>query len=677
MIWWQTVPTFLETLFVFFAPGLAILSAAGVRRLNLAALAAPVSFSLASVLAVLLGILGVPYNPVSYFTASALAAGGIVIWRTLHPSATKGFLAANGSIPLRAGLRPFRPLVVLVAVAVPAFIVTYRYARGFGHPDNLSQTFDNVYHLNAVRHIAETQNGSSLTLGNLTDASSGFYPAAMHDLMALVLMLGGGSVMEVVNVGTIIIGALIWPLSCIFLVTRIVGNRAVAILCAGVLSAGFSAFPYLMVAFGVLYPNHAAIAILPVALGLGIEVLGLSRNKPSSVWPPLLVFLGVGPGLAFAHPSTVVALVGFGAAPVAAALIRSWFRFQKKEVSARSVGYWSAFGIAYSLVAIFLWVKLRPSLAAAPWSPFQSNARAIGEIVASAPMGATAAWAMMVLTIIGVYVIARRLGQFWWVLGMYGIGGVLYLIVSSWTTGDFRTFWTGVWYNDSFRLAALLPVVTLPVAVMGAQWLAWRIRAVCESLIEVGKTRDGRLPKQLGPIISRLPSSTATVAMVATILMLGGATQGGTLSNVQQRLDTIFETKSDSFLLTSDETAVLNALADIVPEDELVVANPRTGGSLAYAVSDRRTLAPHIFGDRTTDEQYLLDHWAEAAYNTKVCPIIKKLNAYWALDFGDFEVVAGEEPFIGLRDLSDGGAPMMTLRKSIGEAKLYRVAACD
>lgn len=114
----------------------------------------------------------------------------------------------------------------------------------------------------------------------------------------------------------------------------------------------------------------------------------------------------------------------------------------------------------------------------------------------------------------------------------------------------------------------------------------------------------------------------------------------------------------------------------VVPASDVVVANPRTGGSLVYAVSDRRTLAPHIFGTRTADEQYLLDHWDEAAYNTKVCPIVKKLNAYWALDFGDFEVVPGDEPFIGLRDLGQAAVPGVEAVKTEGKAHLYRVTAC-
>lgn len=685
MTWLQTGPMFIVTLLVFFAPGLAILASAGVRGLNLLSLAAPVSFTVASVLAILLGIIRAPLNPVTYFATSAafaiLAFLTRLALRRRAGSSISGFafgvLGANGPIPLPKSRSWSGPLIVLAAVCFPALIITYRYLKGFGSPDSLSQTFDNVYHLNAVRFIADHQMGSSLRLGNLTEASAGFYPAAMHDLMALAFMMGGTSIMEAVNVGTVVIGALIWPLSCIFLVTRIVGNRPIAILVTGVLSAGFSAFPYLMVAFGVLYPNHAAIALLPAVLGLVIELLGLSQNRPSSFWPPLLALAVVGPGLALAHPSAIVALVGFSAPLVIARLIRSWIAFRRGAESKKQFTLWIAFALGYFAASAVIWIKVRPSLAAAPWTPFQSNARALGEVLASAPMGTTAAWVMLLCTVIGIYVIARRLRQFWWVLGMYLVGAGLYIIVSAWGVGNFRTFWTGVWYNDSFRLAALLPTVTLPVAVIGAEWLVFRIRAFCDFLVANGREDPHCVPKALRSLSARLPQSTGILAAAATILVLGIGVQGGTLSNVQQRLDTIFVTNDQSYLLTTDETDLLSAVANLVPADEIIVANPRTGGSLAYAIADRKTLAPHIFGERTPEEQYLLDHWDEAAYNNKVCPIIRDLKAYWALDFGDFEVVPGDTPFTGLKSLTDGTAPGMEIVKTVGKVHLYRVTVCD
>lgn len=691
MSWWATAPAFAGAVLVFFGPGLVVLAAAGVRRVALVALSAPISMSIGSCLAVVLPYLGVGFTPVSYLLFSLGLAAVVLLARRL--------LGRNGSAGLRSvrrfgdvelvdnrpmdgnGLPTWvRRLLVPVAVAFPAIIIGSRYIAGFGSPENFSQTFDNVYHLNAVKHIAETQNGSALTLGNLTEASQAFYPAAMHDLMALVVMMTGVSVPVAVNVGTILLGAVVWPLSCVFLISRVIGYRAIPLLAAGVLCAGMSGFPYLMVAFGVLYPNHAAIALLPAALGLVVEALGMTpeRRRTLSISAGLLT-AAVLPGLALAHPSTLLALLAFAGPVVAGRAVREFrFRHGGADRHARPV-LWGVVFVLYAGVTLVAWLKVRPSLAFAPWTPFQTNARAIGEILGSAPMGATTAWILLVLTVAGIYVAARQFRDLWWVLMMFVIAGVLYMVVSSWNLGWFRTFLTGVWYNDSFRLAALLPVVTLPLSVLGAEWVTGRLRVLGTQLApadhSIGARRRLPAARRVRQAIPRLTGHPITAA--AVVLLLGVGTQGGTLAGVQIRMGEVFALEEESPLLTTDELALLERVPDLVPAGDVVVGNPRTGASLVYAVADRQTVAPHIFGDRTDTEQTLLDHWDEAGYNPSVCDAITDERAFWALDFGDKEVVPGDEPYIGFRALADQSAPGISLVAEEGDARLYRVDVCE
>lgn len=676
MTWIQTIPTFAAALVVMFGPGLAVLAAAGVRRLNLAALAAPVSASISGCTAVVAPVVGLPFNPLVYFAVSAVLAAAALaarlVWRRRTPDwAGKGVLAANGPMTHLDLGRWIVWAGVPLSVAFAAFIIGRRYILGFGGPENFSQTFDNIYHLNAVRYIQDHANGSSLTLGNLTDSSHSFYPAAMHDSMALVLQLAGGPVPAVVNVATIVIGALVWPLSCLFLISRVVGYRPVPLMAAGVLSAGFSAFPYLMVAFGVLYPNHAAIALMPAVLGLAVEALGMSRNQPSSALPPVLALLGTFPGLALTHPSTAIGLLGFAIPVVWARFFATWGAWRKRTTSRTAFRVWAALALAYTVGVAGIWYVLRPSLSAAPWAPFQSNARAIGEVLANAPMGTTVAWILTPLTFIGLYVLARQLRRLWWVLAIYAIGGALYIVVSSWNPGSLRTFLTGVWYNDSFRLAAILPVVALPVAILGAEWLIWRIRAGLE-LARGWAARTSRLQRLAESATPRWQGITAMVVSLV-ILVMGLGSQGGTLSSVQDRIHEVFTLDENSMLVDSDERELLAKVPAIVPAGDMIVANPLMGGSLVYALEDRRTVAPHVFGERNPTEQMVLAHWDEAAYNSRVCPAIKELKAYWALDFGTKTVIPSDDPFVGLNDLASDSAPGVKLMASVGHARLFKV----
>lgn len=679
MTWWQTVPTFAAAALIYFLPGLAILWAAKVRHLNALALAAPLSTSVAACTGVVAPYLHLPYTPLVYFAVSVVLAAGtaaVRLWWTKR-GGHAGYLANNGPLDA-ADLGPWTArLAVPGGLAFAALVIAGRFITGFGGPQNFSQTFDNVYHLNAVQHIAQTQNGSSLTLGNLTEASSYFYPAGMHDMMALLQMLTGNSVPVVINVGTIVIGALVWPLGCMFLVSRLIGYRPVILMAAGVLAAGFSAFPYLLVGFGVLYPNNAAIALLPVVLGLTVELLGMSRNLPSSFLPPALAVCATLPGMVLTHPSALVALMGFLVPVVLARLLNAAMEWRAGKTSKRHVVVWSVFSAAYLASVVAAWSVLRPGLGAAPWTPFQSNARAIGEILASAPMGATAAWVMAVLTVIGLYVVSRTMRRNWWLLGLFLVGAVLYLVVSSWSPGFVRTFLTGVWYNDSFRLAALLPVVTLPIAVLGAEWSVWRVRSGLEYLStrRAAPRTSSRLSRRWADF---RPSAPVRVMSVWLFLgLLGLATQGGTLSTVQDRIHSVFSVSGNSDLVNKDELKVLHDVTGIVPADGVIVANPLTGGSLSYALADRQSLAPHIFGERSETEQLLLDHWDEAAYNKDVCPAIRKLNAYWALDFGTKTVIPTEDPFPGLADLAAGTAPDVEVLAASNDARLVRTTACD
>lgn len=685
MTWWETFPTLAATVVVYFVPGLAILAAAGVRRLNLAALAAPVSASVAGSIAVVLPYLRLPFNPVSYFAISfvlaalVLAARFVLRRRGEKTEAVQKELNLEANFALSSYTAPrLARFAVPLAVAFPALIIGWRYLSGFGSPESFSESFDNIYHLNAVRHIAETQNGSTLTLGNLTEASKALYPAAMHDAMALVLMLGAPSVMVAVNIGALVSGAIVWPLSCVFLISRVIGYRPVPLVAAGFLSAGFSAFPYLMVAYGVLYPYHAAVALLPAVLALAIEALGMSRAAGTSRIPALLALAATLPGLALTHPSAVVALLAFAGPAVVAACLKAWLAARRGVGDTKSARQWLLFTAAYILFTLTVWITVRPDLASSGWTAFQTNARALGEILGSAPMGTTTAWVLLLLTVIGLYVIASDFGRLWPLAALYLIGGLLFLVASSWIDGDFRNFLTGVWYRDSNRLAALMPLVTLPVVVLGTEWVIVRARHLVVFLKKKAATAPETLPGAAHFVLDRLPANPAVAITGVLLLAVGIGAQGGSFYVVQERLTTVFSTTDDSRPLTKDDVALFSELAEIVPSSDVIVANPRTGASLAYAFSGRRVLAPHIFGTRTEQEQLLLDHWAEAAYNTKVCPAIKELRAYWALDFGNQEIFTPRgEPLLGLRDLVDASAPGAKLVKEVGDARLFRMTACD
>ncbi|MGW9414312.1 DUF6541 family protein [Arthrobacter cupressi] len=681
MSWWETLPTLGIAILVFFVPGLALLWTAGVRGAGLAVLAVPVTTTVVASAGIIFGFVRIPFNPLTVVALTIVLVALVTAVRALLRRRGAAHSRLELPDPDR-GVYPRTPVnkaIVLLAVLVPAVIIGARYMAGFGTPESFSETFDNVYHLNAVRYIADTQSANTLTLGNLTETSKGLYPAGMHALLALVLMSGGQAITVAVNWGSILYAAVVWPLASLFLVTRIVGSRPLTLLGAGVLSAGFSSFPYLMVAFGILYPNHAALTMLPVVLALTIEASGIRSGQLKLNGHAIVLLVATVPGVALTHPSAFVALLVFASPAIVGVYVRAVARRYRGELSSRAFLLWTLAAVVYAVGTLGVWIVARPPQSAASWAPFQTNAQALGEILGSAPMGTTVAWIIFLLTIAGLYVIARRFRKHWWSLGMFGIAAVLYLIVSAWPIGTFRYFMTGVWYSDSNRFAAMLPLVTLPVAALGLDWIIGRLGPLLSHWATAA--HDGparRSPLQpLRGLAARLQGPTASsAAAAAAVLVVGIAGQGGTLANVQQRLSTTFETRTDSSLVTVDELTLMKQLAGIVPESDMIVGNPRTGASMAYAFSGRHVIAPHILGARSDSERLLMEHWSEAAYNPTVCPVIKEKRAYWALDFADQEMTPRGEPLEGTRDLADDSAPGVELVKEVGKARLFRVTAC-
>lgn len=676
MTWTQTAPVVIAAAVFILAPGIAVGLALGARRFTLAGLAAPISMSLSAVLAVVAPFVGLPFTPAVYLGFSALAVIVIIALRWFLPKfrpLTAGF-AANGSVPQGPIGKRLGSVLIVIALALSAIVITLRFTTGISSPENFSQTFDNNYHLNAVWHVAETQNGSSLTLGNLTDASRGFYPAAFADMLGLVVQLTGAAVPVVVNAATLVFGAVVWPLSCAFLISRVVGHRQIPLLAVGLFSAAFSASPYLLVAFGVLYPNFASLTLVPVAIGLAAEWLNLGPDKAPSRWASLIALILVVPGVTLTHPTALVTLFAFGVPMVFAWWFGQVHLHRSGRITGRRYIASCAALVVYLLCTVAIWMMIRPNLDSAPWKAFETEAGALGEVLASSPMGSKASWVLLAFTAIGFYVIGRHFRQQWWLLAMYVMGGLLYVFAAGWQIGRLRTLMTGVWYNDAFRLAALLPMVTLPLVVIGVEWLVFYWLRLIESQHRAMRA-DAR-PHLLTRVLSRLPLRAGTACMIVLLVLLAAGAQRGPLEKTETRLAEVFALKDDSQLVTSDEYALLQQVADHVPEGDTVVVNPFTGAALVYALAHRTALPPHMFGDRSEDEQLIIDHWDQAAYDPRVCDAVSRTRAYWALDFGSQTVIDTPIRYLGLEDVTNGTAPGISTVAQVGSARLVHLDVC-
>lgn len=627
-----------------------------VRGLAAVLLAPIFSVAMASVLSLVLPILNVGWTPLSYgIGALVIAAIGFGI---------KLLLARKWPDPL---WKPQRT-AVLVASAVgllgAGLLIALQMGTAIQTPESISQTYDNVFHLNAVRWAIDSGNASPLNLGAFTGISA--YPSAWHAMTSLLAMATGASIPVAVSVTNIAIGAIVWPLGALYLVQQLTGQRLISTVSALIFIPAFTGFPLMMLDWGVLYPNLLSIALLPAGLGLAFSAMGLGKgHRPATPVAWLLVLVAV-PAIAVAHPSTLMALLVFVLPAVllwAGGLV---VKLQPVNTPERRRRLWIIIGAAFiSVVALaIVWRKFRPPPGAAGWGAVESAPQAVGEIFLGGAMGRPAATIIAACVVVGLARIIITRKQLW-LLGTFVVAAVLFFYAAGLDFSP-RWFLTGVWYYDSYRLAALLPVAMVGPAVIGATYLwdeAHRRIAAARKLPAEGLEGAG----------SRTPLRLATYA--AGVVVLVFATQFGVMTWAVKQTHFAYVESSVSGLLSTDERALLERLDTHVEPGAAIAGLPSSGAALAYAISGRDVMQPHILTTHGDNVDIVNAGLKSAGEFPWVCDSVKELNVKYALDFGTRTVTGTMPGFGGLMDL--GSSTSLELIDQQGtDAKLYKVTAC-
>ncbi|WP_342024111.1 DUF6541 family protein [Arthrobacter citreus] len=654
MDWLSATPALLIGLLILIVPGISVGLVLRLRAFDALALAPLISVTLISISAISASILGADWN-VGVLIAATVAA---LLIAALFAIAEHRFR------PRTLQRTPFTRELLYGAAALVSFLLIGRQvARAIGAPDNFSQTFDNNFHLNAVRYVMETADASSLTVGGMTsgDQPASFYPAAWHALTALVVQLSGAPLTVGVSAVSIAIAAVVWPLSLLFAVRQLARLVPAAVLGAGVLAGSFAAFPLLLLDFGVLYPNLLSLAMVPAGVALVAIIL---RQAPATVldlpraW--LLAVLTL-PGIAVSHPNGIMTLMALSL-PI---LVSAYVFFIRglavqKAPALRYLLPTLLFAAAWVAVAV-LWTLIRPEAEAAFWGPVQSVPQAVGESLLNGPMGAPAAWTVSILMVAGI-VACVRMPRLLWVAGAWAVVVALFAVSSGTPISDTRMFLSGVWYNDSHRLAAVLPLAAAPLAVLGLNLLLKPLTGSLGSAVS-----RSRMTRTAAGVTS------AVLAFLPALLLLP-LTQGKSIENEIARARMNYMTTPDASLVSTDELALLEELDELVPEDAVIAVNPWTGGSLAYALADRETTHKHIFYTSTEAQAVIDASLKEAGDTPGVCEAVEATGVDYVLDFGDREVHGGDHPYPGLEGLDTDDD--FRLVSSVGDARLYEFVGC-
>ncbi|MEO2135573.1 DUF6541 family protein [Microbacterium sp.] len=640
MTWFALAVATAAAVAIVFLPGLVLTLAAGLRGLWALALAAPVGASVIGLAALVAPMVGLGWSlaTVGLFTlAAAIVVFGLrlFLWRSVARPATRA-----------------RASVVALAVAIAAGICAVQLIIVIGDPENISQTFDNIFHLNAVRYILDNGNASPLFVASMTSAGAppGFYPTGWHAVSSLVVQVAGVTIPIASHATMLTFAALSWPIGIVLLARTFGLSSTPALIAAGVAAASFPAFPLLPVDYGVLFPYMMGVSLVPATLAALVAVTSSATVREGSFW--IAVVLATVPGIAIAHPGALMALVLFGAIIVLHRVVHYLRSGPSRRAKVATVA-----AIAVGL-AVFcgLWYAVRPEASARTWLHDETVAQAIGEIVAASPARSALNIVMASLIGVGVLVCLRRRSRHDLVmLTIAAAAAALYIVVSGLPYWTVRDMVVGVWYDNSPRLAALLPIMWVPLAGTGFE-AAWRWAA--RRLRQRGTDDVVVVRLLVGAAVLVFVVPQATVSRVA----VAAAAES-------------YRFSPDAPLLSADERDLLEELPSLVPADAVVAGSPWTGTALAYAIANRRVLMPHTLTATTSDANLINDDLGEATPGSAVCNAVNRENVRYVLDFGTREVNDGHHPFPGMLDLRDSAA--VELVTAVGDARLYRVVGCD
>lgn len=649
-------------------PGFAIAWLAKVRGVLLMTLAPALGAGVWAIATVVWGLLGLRWALAAGIVATAALGAGV--WAIVRKTRPDPLPRATAS----PGLGAVLAWTVIPAAVLASLLQIHRVTTSIGSADAVAQSYDTVFHLNAVQFIITGGNASpfAMTMAD-PEASATFYPTLWHSLVALAVPMSGGSIPIATNALVLVVMCLVWPLSMLALARVIFGPDPMRLGLTALLVFAFPAFPNRFVSFGVLYPNLLAHALLPAALALVLMVVRPSVPHGRRAW---LVPAGLGAlamfGLGCAHPNGVFGLLALATIPLAWRLVR-WTR---REAARRGANQGRRIASAWAVassgpVIVMLVEQMVPGLAQMlekiPWATQLGGTEAIAGVLTLStsndamvgqplPSGMPVA-PLAALVLVGV-VIACRTPLLRWLPASYGVVAVLWVVAVSWDH-PMRAVLTGLWYGDQIRIAGLLPIAGVLLAVLGATGVVrllrgagapWRLRLTAVlTLAAVGTAAMGWLP--------------ATRESFERVAWMHSTWPG----------------QAQPDLLSAREAAFLDQVAREVPAGEMVVTNTWDGGSLLWALEGVAVAFPSIQMAMDAPRAQLADSLIQAGSDPRVCDAVRELDAYWVVHLGDplWGLAQPDYPAFrasGTYGLVEAGVAQTVLRD--GDMELLRVTAC-
>ncbi len=657
MTWIEFVPVVLVAAGLTYGPGIIILLGARQTMFKVLAIAPALTVLVNATTAIFFSVIGISWNWIVPLIASVII--GSFIFFAKKSSVFRENQCQNQD---RMGC-----LVAILVGMVGASFLAFRFFRIIGSPSNISQTFDNVFHLNATRFVLDSQNGSPLHVLKVTgENGNGFYPNGFHELAASVLYFFPNNIAEAVNSLVFVIFVCTWMISCMYLAKVIFGSSPTSMAFTALFAAGLTGLPMLPMYWGVLYPLLLAYSSLPVLLALFLELLEEDALWPSPRWSQISLFILAGIGLCFAHPSVAHAFV-----LLAIPVFVMWNATLKKRFghlshSKSGIPNLVLLDVTIAIAVVALWIVGTKMTGGAQWGSSRRAGEALGSALLNGGPMLRPLIAVSVLMNIGMFAVFRSKKNCFLLYSWLTVA-FFWIVAACAPIETVREFMVGPWYADSLRILSVLSILVVPLCVEGSlsvvRWLNNHSR--------LARFQTNHL----------LMVSIATACLITQIepgLVTSDSFAAETYRYYSDKEPSWRQAnyiRDKSMLLTKEEREIIEFAGNNLPSDALVATATNNGSSLLYAFTGIKTINTHIFYQPTKDVEEVEEHLDEIGWNKDACAATKRLGVDYALDFGNHLVTLQKREYRGLNNLKNNSS----FRKvaSEGNAAIYEVVGCN
>ncbi|PWM71240.1 DUF6541 family protein [Collinsella sp. CM84Y_54] len=574
--------------FILFAPG-SLLLRIGFKKINpqficLAPALSAFVFLVAGVIGTGLGLTGAAFFILLTFCFVVSLAFPIRLINSRSRLSTDGF--SNVS-------RLTWPAVG-ICVAVGAILVAALFLSNIDGLSSFIQYDDNLSHLAWIKSIADSGNFSTIRVTYYDSTafpsaflgSGSYYPIVWHIPAALLVSLTGIQTSVAENASIFCFIAFAYPLGILAFLDSICKNAKVSPFIVAISAFASVAFPMRMLAVHGPFPNIAAFCLVPAAAALLIRSISFGERfcfYGATFYAFVLALVGV----AGVHPNAAIFTCLLIAPFILLRIIPFGIMDQRAEVSSKSsILRTRCAQIIFCFFCVLLWVAVynlpfMHGIVSFTWEWGMSLEGILQSIVnGSFFFGVPQVLLCPLFAIGAIYVLIHEKEQRWFFLS-FAIVLLIYIGAGAFSA-EARSFFSGFWYTDPERIAAMVAISLVPFIYFGLHGVVLAAYSVLKHL----RYFSGSLGFNLSAVLISLlffflNCYPFNYAYAWEDHSRGDLTNAFTL-NSYDLYNGYSRYRVQAY--TAAERDFIQQVKEVVPEGSLIINLPVDGSSFAWSV---------------------------------------------------------------------------------------------